>query len=202
MITLENLTISQGKHPILKKLSLVIQKGESVALMGLNGSGKSTLIKTLLGLHLNYTGTAKINGIPINDPMARTNISYLPEKFQAGSSITGSQYLRILLKNIPYQDISDQLDLSKITLDKKIKKYSKGMLQKLGLIHFFSQNKSIKIADEIMSGLDFKTRLTVQNIIKKQNNFGTTFLFTTHLQQDADHAANRLITIEKETITD
>ncbi len=199
MIFVENLTISRKGLPLLKELSFHIKPGESVALMGLNGTGKSTLLKTLLGLHLDYEGAATLMGQSIDKPLARENITYLPERFSINSSLTGEHYLDFFVNH--YENIVIELDFPQDALPQKIKTYSKGMLQKLGLIHFFAQQKALKIADEIMSGLDFKTRRSVQKLLQQQQAHGTTFLFTTHTFQDALEAATRLLYIDNKTIS-
>ena len=78
-------------------------------------------------------------------------------------------------------------------LQQKIATYSKGMIQKLGLLYFFSSDKTLKIADEIMSGLDFQTRVQVQNLIQVQQSQGKTFLFSTHMLEDVRAIATRVL---------
>ena len=198
MIDLKDVRIFRNKTPILKTISLQNQRGECVALMGLNGSGKSTLLKTLLGLHLDYEGQISLKGNLLKSPSS-LNIAYLPEKFKACGTLTGQQFLDFFQD--AYEDLENTLKFPKDSLSKQIKTYSKGMLQKLGLIHFFAQNNELKIADEIMSGLDFKTRHAVQTLIKKQISEGVTFLFTKHTHQDACAVASRLLYLESGNIT-
>ncbi len=187
MITVENITISRGNSPILQDLSFEVKPSQCVALMGLNGSGKSTILKTLLGLHLDYQGRFSLNDI--------SNIPYLPEKFSVNGELTGKAYLDFFKE--PYEELAEAFDFPDKALKKKVKTYSKGMIQKLGLIHFLASQAPLKIADEIMSGLDFKTRKIVQDLLKEQQQKGTTFLFTTHTLQDAIECANALLYINK-----
>ena len=191
MIRVNNLSILRNKTLILEGISFHIKAGECATLMGLNGSGKSTLLKTLLELHLDYEGRFELS--------QNVDIAYLPEKFSINGDLTGQSYLDFFKES--YEEFSDVFDLSGKTLRKKVKTYSKGTLQKLGLVHFFASSAPLKIADEIMSGLDFKTRKNVQDLLKKQQQNGTTFLFTTHTLQDATECANTLLYIDKGTLT-
>ena len=186
MITTKNLTILRQNIPVLQDISCHIKEGHCVALMGLNGSGKSTFLKTLLGLHLDYQGHFFLK--------SDAEISYLPEKFALQGDLTGKAYLDFFKG--PYQNLRDAFDLPEKDLHKKIKTYSKGMLQKIGLIQFFATQAPLKIADEMMSGLDFKTREITQSFLKQQQKDGTTFLFTTHTLQDAKECADTLLYID------
>ena len=137
-------------------------------------------------------------GLSSYQPISRESIIYLPEKFKNNGCLTGQKYLDFF--QCYDRENLERLNFPVEVLCKKIETYSKGMLQKLGLAFFFGQKKDLKIADEIMSGLDYKTRDAVKALINAQNKQGITFLFTTHTFEEAHHTTNRFLHLDKKNI--
>jgi ABC-type multidrug transport system, ATPase component len=199
VLDVRNLTLNLAATRVLDTITFQLGAGECAALLGLNGAGKSTLIKVLCHLIPTADGVVLIKKIAACNPKARENIVYLPERFTANPHLTGNTYLSILLQGEikAVNAIAHALHFDPNHLQQKIATYSKGMLQKLGLLYFFAADKAVKIADEIMSGLDFKTRAQVQDLIQTQQLQGKTFLFSTHMLEDVKAIATRVLYLEK-----
>ncbi len=185
---------------VLDGIDFEIKAGEKCAFIGLNGQGKTTLIKSILGLNNIKSGTVEISD----------NHFYLPEKFNPSSNFTGNDYLNLMchsgtrsesginsggnlfteLPEIPDQVGDDKFFNWKLPLDKKIKTYSKGMKQKLGLLIAFNSDANLLILDEPMSGLDLKSRAEFRQLVTK---FNGAVLFTTHIMEGMDEIADRVI---------
>lgn len=200
---LDAVNVRRGNKKLLRNVSFSLAQGEIGVLMGLNGAGKSTLLKTIVGLIPEGSGTLKIQGICSTFPKARKGISYLPEKFSAHPKLTGFDYLSLRSSEFyqGWEDLLKTFNFTKDNLNGRLETYSKGMMQKLGLVVFFALQASLKIGDEIMSGLDFKTRPLVRNFLQDQKRGGTTFLFSTHLWEDCQEGIDTLLFLQEGTLT-
>ena len=165
-----NVTKHYGSHRVLDNVSLSLAPGELFGLIGLNGVGKTTLIKIILDLTRPDTGSVTLFGEDCKDARARRHICYLPEKFQPSRYLRGHEYLSLCLSYFrrPF-DIAKAreeavlLDLEPDKLESKVRAYSKGMGQKLGLIGAFLVDAPFLILDEPMSGLDPKARILLKD---------------------------------------
>ena len=190
---------------ILEDISFSIKKGEIFGLIGVNGIGKTTLIKIIVDLLKADSGSVKIFSKESIYKEARKNIVYLPEKFNPSSNLKGHEFLSISLgyfakkynKEIAFE-YADKLDLSKVVLNQKISKYSKGMGQKLGLISSFMSNSPLLILDEPMSGLDPHVRIKLKDELRVYaKEKGNTVFFSSHILSDIDEICDRIGVISK-----
>ena len=188
------------KKRSLEDLSMQVQKGEVFGFLGPNGAGKSTTIKLLMRLIFPTSGTARILGKPIDDVSMHQDIGYLPEQPYFYDYLTAAELLEYFAR---FHQLSEterrervQKMLKKVGLDtaKKIqlRKYSKGMLQRVGLAQAILHHPQVVVLDEPMSGLDPLGRREVRDIILELKKEGRTVLFSTHILSDAEMLCDRV----------
>ena len=202
-IKIAGLTKSYNEKLVIDNIDLNIEVGRIFSLIGLNGQGKTSLIKSLLSLCSFDEGTISIFGTKSSDHLSRKEICYLPEKFQPSADLKGIEFLKFSAKlhssNIDLSLLSDlcqKLDLTHTALQKKVNTYSKGMMQKLGLISVFLSNARLIILDEPMSGLDPKARKNLKNLIVEfSRSQDRTIFFTSHILSDIEEICDEVAII-------
>lgn len=199
MITVSNLNQSFGKKLILESINIEINKHEICALVGRNGAGKSTFINSLLGLLPVKQGTISINGIQVSKKNNewKKAIAYLPEKFMLYPMLTGLEnitfFAEAVAKTVDQERIENVLKSVSLWDDRavKVKNYSKGMLQRLGLAITLYQDSSILILDEPTSGIDPMGRKEILEVLKSLHD--KTILLSSHhldeIKQVCTHVA-------------
>lgn len=195
-LVIDKINVSYHKNqPVIKDVSLTVKGAEIFGLIGVNGSGKTTLIKTILGLRNQDTGSLKVAG---NDNQF-DDLAYLPERFDPPPFLTGYEFLKYTLDlygvNLVRKECdveAESMALDPSALDKPIKKYSKGMRQKLGLMATFLSPANLLILDEPMSGLDPQARVLVKSAIKKSKKAGKTIFFSSHILADMNEICDRV----------
>ncbi|MCC2679001.1 MAG: ABC-type phosphonate transport protein ATP-binding protein [Pseudobdellovibrio sp.] len=187
---------------ILKDVSFQIQEGRFVGFIGPNGAGKSTTIKCLLEFIFPDTGEIKLFGAPLSlDQRAR--IGYLPERPFFQEFLTGTEFLKLHwdLGGMPREKfaakVKDIFELVKLThaKDKKLKAYSKGMLQRIGIAQALICEPDFLILDEPMSGLDPDGRILVKQILRELKKKNMTVLMSSHLLEDVEELCDDLLII-------
>jgi ABC-2 type transport system ATP-binding protein len=203
MLRIQEINKLYGTQPALESVSLELSAGETFGLIGLNGAGKTTLIKCLLDLQRADSGTIMIADINSTNELARKQLVYMPEKFIPPDYMDGWDYLAYinhahserLMQKKELKDsvhsLCDELELDIAALGKSVRTYSKGMLQKLGLIGCLLSNKPLLILDEPMSGLDPKARILFRSVIQRLKDNGKTILLCTHILNDIEQLCNR-----------
>ena len=186
----------------LKNCSLSIYRGETFGLLGPNGAGKTTLLKTLLGITRPSTGRAVILGKPIGDRSVKQKIGYLPENAYLYDFLTAWEFLEFIagLFQIPKQQqrqrITELLDLVGLAQStarkKKLKQYSKGMLQRVGMAQALIADPEIVFLDEPMSGLDPMGRYRMREIVLSLKQQGKTIFFNSHVLSDIEQICDRI----------
>ena len=200
-LKITNLQKLFGSNIVFDNINLELNNNEIFGLIGLNGAGKTTLIKTILDLLKADKGDISISGISSLSVDSRKNLKYLPEKFQASTLLKGIEFLEIfnnfnknkdktILENV--YELVDMLSLDRQALNKKLSKYSKGMMQKLGLISTFLDNSKLIILDEPMSGLDPSARNCLKNLLLKHKNLNKTIFFSSHILSDIYEICDRI----------
>jgi ABC-2 type transport system ATP-binding protein len=162
MIKVTNLNQSFGKNTVLDSITIEINKNEICALVGRNGAGKSTFINSLLGLVPVKSGTILINGVEVTKKSSewKKAIAYLPEKFMLYPMLTGQENMTFFAEAVSKVANPERIQqvLTSVSLwddrNEQVKKYSKGMLQRLGLAITLYQDSSLLILDEPTSGID------------------------------------------------
>ncbi len=186
----------------LKDCSLSIHQGETFGLLGPNGAGKTTLLKTLLGITRPTTGRAVILGKPIGDRTVKQKIGYLPENAFLYDFLTAWEFLEFIAglfqipKKIQRQRIAELLDLVGLAKStarkKKLKQYSKGMLQRVGMAQALINDPEIVFLDEPMSGLDPMGRYRMREIVLSLKQQGKTIFFNSHVLSDIEQICDRI----------
>src|SRR5271168_4647697 len=184
----------------LEGLTMRIEDGEVFGFLGPNGAGKSTTIKLLVGLIFPTAGTAQILGKPISDISMHQDIGYLPEQPYFYDYLTAAEVLDYFARfhNLKAADRRERVArmLKKVGLETagkiQLRKYSKGMLQRVGLAQAILHDPKLVILDEPMSGLDPVGRREVRDIILELKNEGKTILFSTHILPDAEMLCDRV----------
>ena len=190
------------KIETLKNCSLSIYRGETFGLLGPNGAGKTTLLKTLLGITRPTTGKAVILGKPIGDRAVKQRIGYLPENAYLYDFLSAWEFLEFVagLFKIPKhqqrQRIARLLDLvglaQSTARQKKLRQYSKGMLQRVGMAQALINDPEIVFLDEPMSGLDPMGRYRMREIVLSLKQQGKTIFFNSHVLSDIEQICDRI----------
>jgi ABC-2 type transport system ATP-binding protein len=206
-IEIENLTkdypfgfLHLKKKRSLEGLTMQVESGEVFGFLGPNGAGKSTTIKLLVGLIFPDAGSARILGKPITDIEMHRDIGYLPEQPYFYDYLTAAEVLDYFARfhDLTATDRSERVArmLKKVGLETarkiQLRKYSKGMLQRVGLAQAILHDPKVVILDEPMSGLDPIGRREVRDIILELKREGRTVLFSTHILSDAEMLCDRV----------
>ncbi|MGH8672636.1 MAG: ABC transporter ATP-binding protein [Burkholderiales bacterium] len=194
-----NVTKNYAKAPVLKGVDVVVEHGESFAVVGINGAGKTTLIKGMLDLCGLDGGSIEIYGIDHRLRQARKRLAFLPERLNPPAHLTGTEFLRYItqLHGTSYvagdvERMFDALDLDLSVLSKPVYTCSKGMAQKLGLAACFLRQPDLYVFDEPMSGLDPKARALVKQYLRTCVARNHTLFFTSHALSDVEEIGERM----------
>src|ERR1700674_4769313 len=184
----------------LEALTMQVETGEVFGFLGPNGAGKSTTIKLLVGLLFPTSGDAHILGKPISDIEMHREIGYLPEQPYFYDYLTAAEVLDYFARfhDLTAADRRERIErmLKKVGLETagkiQLRKYSKGMLQRVGLAQAVLHDPQVVILDEPMSGLDPVGRREVRDIILELKRDGKTVMFSTHILSDAEVLCDRV----------
>ena len=193
-----------GDKVAVRNLTLDVPRGEVFGFLGPNGAGKSTSVKMLLGLVFPTSGEAQILGCPVGDVKARRKVGFLPEHFRFYDWLTPAELLKLhgRLYGMSHAKLRERipvlLDLVGLTLhrDKRLRDFSKGMLQRIGLAQAILNEPDLIFLDEPTSGLDPVGRRVVRDIIKAQRDRGATVLLNSHLLGEVEITCNRVAFIK------
>lgn len=203
MLTLSHVSKSYGKFPAIQDISLELENG-LYGMLAPNGAGKTTLIKMITTLLFPTEGEILYDGMEIHrmGEKYRDLIGYLPQKFGYYKNNTPRQYLDYLaaLKAMPKEGLKERIDsmldmvgLSDVA-DKKMKKFSGGMIQRVGIAQAVLNDPAILILDEPTAGLDPRERVRFRNIISALSRERIVIL-STHIVSDIESIANQVIMI-------
>ncbi len=191
-----------GATPALDDFNLTVERGELFALVGGNGAGKTTLIKCLLDFTAADRGDIAIFGAPHGLTASRSDLAFLPERFNPPHYLTGRDFLRYMadLHRRPYDEdlvgqTFERLDLDTSALTRPARTYSKGMTQKLGLAACLLSAKSLQVLDEPTSGLDPKARALLKRELTRLRERGRTVFFTSHSLADVQEICDRMAVV-------
>jgi len=178
----------------LDHVSLEVKHGEVFGFLGPNGAGKTTMLKLLMQLVFPTFGSAEIMGRPIGDIEVRRHIGYLPENPVFYDNLSAEELLRYFASLFGYSSADRRTRVSRL-LDEvglgaerrlQLRKYSKGMVQRVGLAQALLNDPEIVFLDEPMSGLDPLGRREVRDLILRLRDRGTTVFFSSHILSDAE----------------
>jgi ABC-2 type transport system ATP-binding protein len=187
----------------LDRLTLSIDSGEVFGFLGPNGAGKTTTLKLLMQLIFPTSGRAEILGRPIGDVATRRRIGYLPENPSFYDYLTAEELLTYFaqLLAVPASDrtrrVSDLLDKVGIGRERRfqLRKFSKGMIQRVGIAQALLNDPEVIFLDEPMSGLDPLGRRDVRALILELRDQGRTVFFSSHILADAEALCSRVAVV-------
>ena len=191
------------KSLVLKNLDLQVNPGEVFGYLGPNGSGKTTTLKILMGMIFADSGTARILGKALDDPAWRHHVGYLPEHPYLYDYLSPAEYLdyvgRLFGLSGPVRRERALQLVARVGLEGSfhvpMRRFSKGMVQRVGLAQALINEPRLVILDEPMSGLDPIGRRLVREIILDLKKQGRTVLFSTHILSDAETLCDRVALI-------
>jgi ABC-2 type transport system ATP-binding protein len=184
----------------LDHLTLQVKQGEAFGFLGPNGSGKTTTLKLLMGLIFPTSGEARIQGRSIADIGMHRQIGYMPEQPYFYDYLTARELLDYFARVFGFnrgereariKKFLDRVGLS-ASADVQLRKFSKGMLQRVGIAQAILHDPQVVFLDEPMSGLDPIGRREVRDIILELKNQGKTIFFSTHILSDAEMLCDRV----------
>src|SRR5262245_33404573 len=192
--------LAQGSRPALVDLSLEVQPGEIFGYLGPNGAGKTTTLKILMGLAFADSGSASILGLPLESEGWRHRVGYLPEHPYFYDYLTASEYLDYVGRLFGLE-VKERRERARSLLDRvglasaadiSVRRYSKGMCQRLGIAQALLNDPELVFLDEPMSGLDPVGRRLVRELILELRARGRTIFFSTHILSDAEALCDRV----------
>jgi ABC-2 type transport system ATP-binding protein len=189
----------------LQPLTLAVEQGEIFGCLGPNGAGKTTTLKLLMGLVFPTGGTARILGMELNDPRMKAQIGFLPEQPYFYDYLTAPELLNYYaqLSGISGHDRKRRVDalLARVGLPDvgrlQLRKFSKGMLQRVGIAQALVHDPKVVFLDEPMSGLDPVGRREVRDLIQGLKDEGKTVFFSTHILSDAEALCDRVAVLHQ-----
>src|SRR6202167_4927521 len=184
----------------LDNLTLQVEEGEAFGFLGPNGAGKTTTLKLLMSLVFPSAGTARVRGRSIDDVRMHREIGYLPEQPYFYDYLTARELLDYYARFFDYPPAERRQRvtrfLERVGLadagDVQLRKFSKGMLQRVGIAQAIVHDPQVIFLDEPMSGLDPVGRREVRDIILDLKRQGRTVFFSTHILSDAEMLCDRV----------
>ena len=213
VIQINNLTkdyetgfLKKKKVRALDDLSLEVQGGQIFGFLGGNGAGKTTTIKILMSLLFPTSGTAKILGRDISDVAMHQSIGYCPENPYFYDYLTARELmdyfgeifgLEATTRKQRTEDLLIRVGLDEKSWDRQLRKFSKGMLQRVGLAQSLINDPEIVFLDEPMSGLDPMGRREIRELIAGLRDRGMTVFMSTHILSDVEALCDEVAILRK-----
>ena len=201
-ISTQGLTKHYGSVQALSGLTLDVRQGEIFGFLGPNGSGKSTTIRTLLGFLHATSGEASVLGRDVarESVEIRRLTGYLPGGIALYDSLTGEQVLDYLVDmqgREPYRrgELCERLELSASVLKRKVRDYSRGMRQKIGVVQALQHDPELAILDEPTEGLDPLMQQAFYRILDDLRREGRTVFFSSHVLSEVERLCDRVAII-------
>jgi len=184
----------------LDHLTLEVNQGEAFGFLGPNGAGKTTTLKLLMGLIFPTSGSARVRGRSISDVGMHREIGYMPEQPYFYDYLTARELLDYFARFFGYDRVEREERIRKFlervglagSADVQLRKFSKGMLQRVGIAQAILHDPEVVFLDEPMSGLDPVGRREVRDIILELKSRGRTIFFSTHILSDAEMLCDRV----------
>lgn len=193
-----------GNRAVVDDLTLNVEYGEVFGFLGPNGAGKTTSIKMLMGLVYPTSGSARLLGRPLGDRQARRQIGFLPELFRFHDWLTGEEFLQLhgqlygMSREARANRIPEVLSLVGLSnsASKKVRTYSKGMQQRIGLAQALLNEPRLVFLDEPTSALDPLGRRDVRVILSRLRDDGVTVFLNSHLLSEVETSSDRVAIID------
>ncbi|MBO0440176.1 ABC transporter ATP-binding protein [Candidatus Enterococcus ikei] len=209
VLEVKNISKRVGKKTIIKDASFIVKSGKVTGLLGPNGAGKTTIIRMLVGLMSHDEGSIQINGqsLSTNFKEAMTHVGAIVENPELYNYMTGMENLKQYVRMSPKQ-VSDE-ELYQVirsvhlenNIDQKVKTYSLGMRQRLGVAQAILHQPDLLLLDEPMNGLDPKGMREFREMIQALKNKGVGVLISSHQLSDMELLCDDLVIVQKGSIT-
>jgi ABC-2 type transport system ATP-binding protein len=191
------------KVTAVDRINLDVRRGEVFGFLGPNGAGKTTTLKILMGLIYPTSGQATLFGCAVGEPLAKAKVGFLPESPYFYDYLTSWEFLRFyghlfgMRGVVLNKRVEELLELVGMThaRDLQLRKFSKGMLQRVGIAQALINDPALVVLDEPMSGLDPVGRKEVRDLILRLKETGKTVLFSSHILHDAELLCDRVAMI-------
>jgi len=191
--------------PALRGVDLEVQPGQVFGLLGPNGAGKTTLVKVLLGLTRGWTGEASLLGLSPGDPKSRMQVGFLPEAHRLPPYLTGHQVMHLfgMMSGADSNQILARIGplLEKVNMTssahRKIREYSKGMQQRLGLAQALVHDPSLVFLDEPTDGVDPVGRASIREMVLDLKARGVTVFINSHLLMEVEMICDHVVIMDK-----
>ena len=190
----------------LDGLSLAVERGEIFGFLGGNGAGKTTAIKVLMRLMTPTAGTARILGRDVTEAGVRARVGYLPEQPYFYDYLTARELVEYCAELFGYgraarraraAALLRRVELDEAAWDRQLRKFSKGMLQRVGLAQALVNDPEVVVLDEPMSGLDPIGRRQVRDLIAGLRASGVTVFFSSHIIADIEVLCDRVAIVQR-----
>ena len=201
VIEINNITKDYGQGKGIFNVSFSVKKGEVLGFLGPNGAGKTTTIRHLMGFSKANKGNCNINGLDCFEKSSeiQRNLGYLPGEITFLDDMTGIKFIKFVAEMKGIKDLTRAKELIgrfELNPNSKIKKMSKGMKQKIGIVCAFMQEPDILILDEPTSGLDPLMQNEFIKLILEEKERGTTILMSSHSFEEIERTCDRAAIIK------
>ncbi|MCA1554422.1 MAG: ABC transporter ATP-binding protein [Chloroflexi bacterium] len=194
-----------GSKVAVADLTLTVRRGEVFGFLGPNGAGKTTSVKMLLGLVAPTSGEARVLGTPLGDVGVRAKIGFLPEHFRFQDWLSAREFLRFhgSMYGVRREVLGTRIEqlLARVDLldagERKLRDFSKGMLQRVGLAQALLNEPALVFLDEPTSGLDPLGRLLVRDLINELRTNGTAVFLNSHLLSEVEVTCDRVAFVKQ-----
>jgi ABC-2 type transport system ATP-binding protein len=189
----------------VRGVSFEVGGGEIFGLLGPNGAGKTTTLKVMMGLVAPTSGSIRIFGRPCSEPRARKDVGFLPENPYFHEYLTPRELLEFYGRLVGLEtkelqrrrdELIEQVGLAEAA-NRPLRKFSKGMLQRIGLAQALIGDPKLLVLDEPMSGLDPIGRKFVADLIAERNRRGVAILFSSHILSDVERLCHRVVILNR-----
>lgn len=202
VIDIKGITKDYGNHKGVFNVSFQVNKGEIVGFLGPNGAGKTTTIRQLMGFIKPEQGSASIAGMDCFSAadQIQDQLGYLPGEIAFMDDMSGIEFIHFIAHMKGIQDFNraqELIDFLELDPRGKIKKMSKGMKQKIGIVIAFMQDPDILILDEPTSGLDPLMQNKFVELIHQAKAQGKTILMSSHIFEEVEHTCDRVVIIKE-----
>ena len=198
VIETDGLTVYYGRHLGITNVNLRVEKGEVFGFLGPNGAGKTTTQRVLLDVIRPTAGKARMFGLDCQKEgvKARKRVGYLPGELSLYENMRARDFFRMYSSMLGdgadqghWKDLADRLNLD---TSRKIREYSRGNKQKVGVVTAFMNRRDLLVLDEPTTGLDPLVQQTVLEMVNEAKRKGSTVFFSTHVLPEAQAVCDRV----------
>ena len=202
VIEVKQLTKDYGNKKGVFNLKLSVKKGEVFGFLGPNGAGKTTTIRHLMGFIHPDTGKCFINGMDCSkqSDLIQKNLGYLPGEIAFMDDMTGINFIKFIAEMKDIKDFTraqELIEMFNLDPNNKIKKMSKGMKQKIGIVCAFMNNPDIIILDEPTTGLDPLMQNKFLDLVLSEKEKGKTIFMSSHIFDEVERTCDRTAIIKE-----